>query len=249
MDQLTSVGSLPVQDLPLKHGHDQITPDFIAHLKSFSVSDPSIDPVIDKCGSIAVSDIDVAINAFRATGSRPLPIPPVELLWDSFLFCHYFKSFTQKASSPTKPAVNRDNPLNNIEELLGILAQVGDRVPSLLPFIEALIKAADSQDPPSNSTFSDMVSTFLHFFEHSRSQHLVLPCSPEFLDYRPRQGDPLAHRVHCQRTRFHCGDVEFPPRAGIERDLLGQQLCLHRGDTRGNAVSYIGPDFHGDNTY
>jgi hypothetical protein len=36
-----------------------------AHLKSFSVSDPSIDPVIDKCASIAVSDIDVAIKAFR----------------------------------------------------------------------------------------------------------------------------------------------------------------------------------------
>jgi hypothetical protein len=60
------VGSLPVQNLPLNRGDDQITPDFIAHLKSRSVSDPSIDPVIDKCASIAVSDIDVAINAFRS---------------------------------------------------------------------------------------------------------------------------------------------------------------------------------------
>jgi hypothetical protein len=60
------VGSLSVQNLPLNRGDDQITPDFVTHLKSFSMSDPSIDPVIDKFGSISVSDIDVAINAFRS---------------------------------------------------------------------------------------------------------------------------------------------------------------------------------------
>jgi hypothetical protein len=58
------VVSLPVQDLPLNRGDAQITRDFIGHLKSFSVSGPSIDPRIDKCASIAVSDIDVA-EAFR----------------------------------------------------------------------------------------------------------------------------------------------------------------------------------------
>jgi hypothetical protein len=71
----TSLGSLPVQNLPLNRGDDQITRDFIVHLKSFSVSGPSIDPVIDKCTSIAVSDIDVAIKAFR----RYLPTIPLDL--------------------------------------------------------------------------------------------------------------------------------------------------------------------------
>jgi hypothetical protein len=69
------MGSVPMQDSPLSRGDVQITPDFITHLKSFSVSDPSIDPVIDKCASIAVSDIDVAINAF---GSY-FPTIPVDL--------------------------------------------------------------------------------------------------------------------------------------------------------------------------
>jgi hypothetical protein len=69
------VNSVPVQDLPLNRGDNQITPDFITHLKSFSMSDPSIDRVIDKCASIAVSDIDVAINAFRSY----FPMIPVDL--------------------------------------------------------------------------------------------------------------------------------------------------------------------------
>jgi hypothetical protein len=82
------VGSLPVQNLRLNRGDDQITYDFIGHLKSFSVSDPSIDPVINKSASIAVSDIDVAINAFRSyfpkipldLNQKPPTFPPTHFL-------------------------------------------------------------------------------------------------------------------------------------------------------------------------
>jgi hypothetical protein len=69
------VGSLPVQDLPLNRDNDRITRDFIGDLKSFSVNGPSIDPVINKCASIAVSDIDVVIKAFR----RYFPTIPLDL--------------------------------------------------------------------------------------------------------------------------------------------------------------------------
>jgi hypothetical protein len=48
----TSVGSLPVQDIRLNRGDNQITNDFIGYLKSFAVSGPSIDPAIDKCASM-----------------------------------------------------------------------------------------------------------------------------------------------------------------------------------------------------
>jgi hypothetical protein len=51
-----------VQDLALNRGDDQVTGDFIGHLKTFSVNGPSIDPVIDKCASIAKSNFDVAIK-------------------------------------------------------------------------------------------------------------------------------------------------------------------------------------------
>jgi hypothetical protein len=62
----TSVDSLPVQDLRLNRGDDQITHDFIGDLKSFSVSGPSIGPVID---------IDVTIKAFRSY----FPMIPLDL--------------------------------------------------------------------------------------------------------------------------------------------------------------------------
>jgi hypothetical protein len=107
------------------------------------------------------------------------------------LFRHYFKYFSGKAPKQARPAVNRENPLNNIDGLMEILAQVGNRFPSLLPFIEALIKTADSHEPPPNSTFttfSDMVSTFLRFFAQTRGQRLALPYFAESLDYQPRQG-------------------------------------------------------------